>query len=185
MKGLRPEISRIISTMAVVFFLMGTIAFASPQSDCLDRLTPYASTVQAAGLYPSVYLAQAMLETGWCRSEAVQYNNYWGIKCRGGTCFEKNTWELYHDQYWQGKLLFQAFDSLQGGTRAYIDKITTNPIYSDVDRSNRYVYIATLARHWATDKEYPKKIRRIIKGYNLGRYDSPAVKPEDAPDGNQ
>ena len=156
--------------LAMSRFMWGA-AFASPQQDCLDRLTPQAKAVQAAGLYPSVYLAQAMLETGWCKSEAVQHNNYWGIKCRGGTCFSKRTWEMYRDQYWQGELLFQAFDSLSSGTRAYVEKITVNPIYADVDRTNRYVYINTLARHWATDPEYPKKIRRIIKEYGLERYD--------------
>lgn len=160
----------------VFLLLMIPPALASPQSDCLDRLTPHASTVQAAGLYPSVYLAQAMLETGWCRSEAVQYNNYWGIKCRGGTCFSKRTWELYRDEYWRGALLFQSFDSIESGTRAYIDKINKNPIYSDVDRTDIDIYITTLARHWATDSDYPLKLRRIINDYELRRFDwsSPA-----------
>jgi len=161
---------RLLIILLLLAALM-SVAGASPQQDCLDRLTPYATQVQAAGLYPSVYLAQAMLETGWCRSEAVQYNNYWGIKCRGGTCFAKNTWEVYQGKYWQGQLLFQAFDSLADGTQAYIDKINFNPIYADVDHTNRDTFINTLARHWATDPNYKYKIKDLITMWDLDRYD--------------
>lgn len=126
---------RFIIGMLLLAALM-SVAFASPQSDCLDRLTPYADMVLDADQYPSAMLAAGMLETGWCRSDAVLYNNYWGIKCRGGICFVKNTWEIYNGTYWQGRLQFQAFDSIQDGVLAYIDKINNNPVYVDVDRSS-------------------------------------------------
>lgn len=162
---------KLLIILLVVAALVSGVAFASPQQDCLDQLTPYASTVQDAGLYPSVMIAQGVLETGWCSSGAVQYHNYWGIKCRYPPCFSKNTWEIYNGRYWQGQLQFQAFDDIGAGVRAYVDKITLNPIYADVDRTSLDAYIRTLARHWATDPAYAIKIKQIIEIYDLRRFD--------------
>ncbi|MBP2666049.1 MAG: N-acetylmuramoyl-L-alanine amidase [Firmicutes bacterium] len=160
--------------LLIILFVMAAlsgVAFASPQQDCIDRLTPYADQVNEAGLYASPMIAAGMLETGWCSSDAVNYNNYHGIKCRYPPCFSKNTWEVYNGQYWQGKLQFQAFDTIDAEVQAYIDKINFNPIYADVDRTSLDAYIRTLSRHWATDPAYAVKLRQLIDYYDLTQYD--------------
>lgn len=151
-----------------------SVALAAPQTKtdlCLLRLEPYVDIVQDAGLYPSVYLAQALLETGHCTSPAVNYNNFWGIKCRSDLCFAKDTWEVYDGQRWDGKKLFQIFYSARAGTEAYCRKILWQPEYKNVDFSSRDRFIDTMAKVWALDPDYAGKLRGIIQRYNLTKYD--------------
>ena len=170
MKTLRTKISQVIATTLLVAILLSATALANPES-FIASLEPYLPIVQQAGLYPSVFIAQSALETGWARSEAVQYHNYWGIKCRAAPCFSKQTWEIYDGQYWQGKLLFQAYPDLPAGVQAYCDKINYQREYQGVDRSSRERFIDTLAKVWATDPDYAWKLRSIIRVWGLERYD--------------
>lgn len=162
---------KVFAFLLLLLFLLPAMALASPQQECIDRLTPFADQVNEAGLFASPMIAAGMLETGWCSSGADRFHNYWGIKCRYPPCFSKTTWEIYNGQYWQGKLQFQAFDSISTGVQAYIDKINTSPIYADVDRTSLDAYIRTVARHWATDPQYAVKIRQLINFYDLTRFD--------------
>lgn len=150
--------------------LLAPPAFASTDS-CLAILTPYTDEVNDAGLYPSVMLAQQLLETGHCRSSAIQYNNFWGIKCRDDYCFSKRTWEVYSGKVWHGELLFQIFDSPGEAAAGYCRKILWQPAYRDVNFDSLDEYIDSLASVWATDQHYADKLRQIIKMYDLTRYD--------------
>ena len=116
------------------------MVLASPES-FITSLEPYIPIVKQAGLYPSVFIAQSALETGWGRSDAVRYYNYWGIKCQAAPCFSKQTWEIYDGKYWQGKLLFQTYPDLATGVQAYCDKINYQREYQRVERSNRDSFI--------------------------------------------
>ena len=158
-----------VMTFVLVAALSG-VAFASPES-FIESLEPYLPIVQQAGLYPSVFLAQSALETGWGRSDAVRYHNYWGIKCRAAPCFSKQTWEIYDGQYWQGKLLFQGYPDLVAGVQAYCNKINFQREYQGVNRSSRDGFIDTLAPVWATDPDYGWKLKSIIRFWGLERYD--------------
>jgi N-acetylmuramoyl-L-alanine amidase len=160
-------------------FLFAFLLFAAPASAeqsktdlCLLRLTPYVDVVQNAGLYPSVMLAQQLLETGHCSAEvSVRNNNFWGIKCMSPPCFSKKTWEIYDAKYWEGALLFQAFDGPREGAEAYIRKILYQREYWGVDKSSREAFIRTLSKVWATDPKYASKLRSIIDSYDLQKYD--------------
>ena len=92
-------------------------------------------------------------------------------KCRADPCFSKQTWEVYDGQYWQGKLLFQAYPDLATGVQAYCDKINFQREYQAVDRSSRDSFIDTLAPVWATDPDYAWKLKSIIRVWDLERYD--------------
>ena len=161
---------RKLAIFLILLFLLPAMALASPES-FISGLEPYLPIVKQAGLYPSVFIAQSALETGWGKSDAVQYHNFWGIKCRAAPCFSKQTWEIYDGQYWQGKLLFQAYPDLVAGVQAYCDKINFQREYQDVDRYNLNAFIDTLARVWATDPDYEWKLRSIIRVWGLLRYD--------------
>ena len=160
---------RLLIILVLMAALM-SVAFASPES-LITSLGPYLPIVQQAGLYPSVFIAQSALETGWGKSEAVHYYNYWGIKCRAAPCFSKQTWEIYDGKYWQGKLLFQAYPDLRSGVLAYCDKINFQREYQEVERYNLNAFIDTLAPVWATDPDYAWKLRSIIRLWGLERYD--------------
>lgn len=170
MKLLRQKCWGILVTTIVVAIFLSATALASPES-FIESLEPYLQIVREAGLDPATFLAQSALETGWGRSEAVKYHNYWGIKCRAVPCFSKQTWEIYDGQYWQGKLLFQAYPDLAAGVQAYCDKINFQPEYQGVDRSSRDRFIDSLARVWATDLDYAWKLKSIIRVWGLERYD--------------
>ena len=161
---------RKLAILLTLLFLLPAMALASPES-FISGLEPYLPIVEQAGLYPSVFIAQSALETGWGKSEAVQYHNYWGIKCRTAPCFSKQTWEIYDGAYWQGKLLFQVYPDLVAGVKAYCDKINIQREYQDVDRYNLNAFIETLAKVWATDPDYGWKLRSIIRVWGLERYD--------------
>jgi len=161
---------RKLAIFLLLLFLLPAMALASPES-FITSLEPFLPIVQQAGLYPSVFIAQSTLETGWGKSDAVQYHNYWGIKCRVAPCFSKQTWEIYDGQYWQGKLLFQAYPDLATGVQAYCDKINYQREYQDIDRYNLNAFIDTLVPIWATDPDYGWKLRSIIRVWGLERYD--------------
>lgn len=162
---------RVITFALLFLLLLAPPVFAAQTDSCLAILTPYTEQVNDAGLYPSVMLAQLLLETGHCRSEAVKYNNFWGIKCRDDYCFSKRTWEVYSGKAWQGELLFQIFDSPGDAVDEYCRKILWQPAYRDIDYTNRDTFIDGLARHWATDGNYAVKLRGIIERYDLTKYD--------------
>lgn len=159
-----------LAVFLLILFLLPAMALASPES-FITKLEPYLPVVQQAGLYPSVFVAQSALETGWGKSDAVQYHNYWGIKCRAAPCFSKQTWEIYDGQYWQGKLLFQMYPDLATGVQAYCDKINYQREYQAVDRSSRDSFIDSMAKVWATDPDYGWKLRSIIRIWGLESYD--------------
>ena len=167
------DMRKLLIIMLLLAALSG-VAFASPESQtdlCLLRLTPYVDIVNDAGLYPSVMLAQEILETAHCRSEAANYNNFWGIKCQGGLCFSKQTWEIYEKRRWDGPLPFQVFDSPREAVEAYCRKILWQEEYQDVDYDSLDVYIDSLASVWATDPGYAGKIKDIVERYDLERFD--------------
>ena len=158
----------------LILCLLPAVVLASTQSKtdlCLLRLTPYTSMVQDAGLYPSVFLAQALLETGHCSSPAVRYNNFWGIKCQNDLCFAKGTWEVYNGERWEGPALFQVFYTARAGTEAYCRKILYQYEYRNVEYTSRDAFINSLARVWATDPDYAKKLKDIIRRYDLTKHD--------------
>ena len=107
---------RLLIILLLLAALSG-VAFASPdQTDqCLLRLTPYVDIVNDAGLYPSVMLAQEILETAHCRSEAVNYNNFWGIKCMGGLCLANRRGRFTKSADGTGRYRFRF--SIAPGTR--------------------------------------------------------------------
>ena len=162
--------------LLLVLLLIPALCLASPQS-FIDGLAPHLDIVADAGLFPSVYIAMAALETGWGRSEAGRWNNYWGIKCMGPPCFAKKTWEIYDGKYWEGKLLFQAFPDLKTATQAYCRKILWQREYQNVEYSSRDAHIDSLAKVWATDPDYAWKIKSIIKVWKLEQFDSDAEAP--------
>ena len=79
----------IIAVLVAVMFAGCVVATAAPQ-DFIDRMGPVAQEiVPGYGLWPSVFLAQAALESGWGRSWlAVNANNYFGRKCLAEPCID-------------------------------------------------------------------------------------------------
>lgn len=131
-----------------------------------------------AGLYASVLLAQAALESGYGKALSGDYN-YFGIKCYDGNCKRLATTEVYG-----GKSVgivdgFQNFKSAEDGFEGYAHFILGRGAGADFTggmKKNSSTPQEAIQKIWkagyATDPAYVSKIVSLIESYNLTQYDT-------------
>lgn len=151
------------------------------QKNFLNTIVPVAVTVaNANGLYPSVMVAQAILESNWGTSDlAVKANNYFGIKATKdwtGAIYNKDSGEHLNGTTSLVNSDFRSYASMQAGLSDYAAKLTvsaTSPYYTGVLRSNAPdgQTAATGLTKWATDPNYVTKVVNAIKSYGLSALD--------------
>jgi len=132
-------------------------------------------TAKRNGLFPSVMLAQSVLESNWGRSKlSKEYNNYFGIKevKKGkGVIFET---EEYVDGE-SGRYLqsFKKYSSKAESFEHYAKLLTKTERYKDVKSANSYKEAANaiMKAGYATDPKYANKIISVIETYNLQELD--------------
>ncbi len=154
-------------------------------SEFLSIVAPAVVDVRIDGgvLFPSVSLAQTILETGWT---IPSWNNLVGYKAGSGRTTE----------YWQGRRIskvtreatddrgeieirtdFRAYDSIEDSLRDQVLLFLDNPArYGPVIRAAtpREQAEALRASGYATDPQYASKLTSIIRTYGLERYDKEA-----------
>lgn len=153
----------------------------------INKFSPLAvKYANANGLYPSVMLAQAALESGWGRSSLSQspYHQLFGIKDSSGftgDVIEVPTKEWVRDKskpeggyYITIDAKFRVYDSHEGSFRDQANFLQ-KPRYTNVLIKNAPSYEdatqALQSAGYATDPEYTSKLNSIIKNYNLDRFD--------------
>lgn len=153
------------------------VATASPQSNFLDKMGPVAQEiVPKYGLFPSVFLAQAALESGWGRSYLAQTaNNYFGRKCLEEPCIEVWTPEYREGVKSIELKKFQLYPTLDTAIHGYCQQFfrrwkSGEPVYKTDFRSPE-AFVHSIARTYATDPKYAEKVLKVIKQYDLERYD--------------
>jgi len=173
--------------LLVLFLLLAALGSTdchavTPDQHYVESIAAYAVRVKNQGLFPSVALAQSCWETGFGKSldnldisgyPIRQYNNVLGKKWRFGNYFEKMTIEGAGAAQVKVVRKFQVYGSLEECFDDYARNIQKNPAYKDKDTSNPEAFIRSIARHYATDNPdlYASGIIRIIKKYNLTKYD--------------
>ena len=138
---------------------------------------------QEKGVYASVMMAQAYIESGDGTSGLANgYNNLMGIKGvykDGGTVNlptqeENEDGELYTiDDY------FRVYPDWASSLDDYADLLLTNPVYAPALKSSAPDAISAaweLNGVYATDSSYANKIINVIERFNLTRFDSPLPK---------
>jgi flagellar protein FlgJ len=158
------------------------------RQEFIDLIAPVAMKLRAEGspIFPSVRIAQAMLETGcvihsW--NNLVGYkvgsgitNAYWN-----GRSVSAKTWEVYEGV---------RYDNVTANWRAYD---TIEDCFRDQDLLflwSRYDRVRTAqspqeqtamlqACGYATDPAYPLKLNSFISGFELSKYDVLSVEEED------
>lgn len=138
---------------------------------------------QEKGVYASVMMAQAYIESGDGTSGLANgYNNLMGIKGvykDGGTVNlptqeENEDGELYTiDDY------FRVYPDWASSLDDYADLLLTNPVYAPALKSSAPDAISAaweLNGVYATDSSYATKIINVIERFNLTRFDSPLPK---------
>lgn len=153
------------------------------QADFLKLVGPAAVAVAAKfDLYPSVMLAQAILESNWGQSDLSRvHHNLFGIK----GAFQSQSVTLPTTEHLNGKdqglmASFRAYPDVSASLADYA-AVLAQPCYSGVHRSRAaswHAAVRALSGTYATDPDYAGKLSRLIEGYQLDRFDrqaSPAL----------
>ncbi|MFC4651762.1 LysM peptidoglycan-binding domain-containing protein [Lactococcus nasutitermitis] len=158
----------------VAFSAVGGIrAHALSVQDIANAATPVANEY---GLYPSVMIAQGILESSHGQSSlANTYNNIFGVKYYSGSPVYLPTQE-YIDGVMQDVMQpFQSYSSLYEACLAQAQILRGSSLYSGAWRENTYSYLdatAWLQGRYATDPAYASKLNALISEYGLTAYDN-------------
>lgn len=154
----------------------------SQQAQFINTIAPAAVLIaNEHGIYPSVMIAQAGLESNWGRSDLAQsYNNLMGTK--GSWEGESVTVQTREDVNGASIYIdagFSVYDSWADSLHRYGLLMKTglewNPdYYSGTWIKNTESYqdaTAWLEGRYATDSAYASKLNQTIQSYNLEQYD--------------
>ena len=159
-----------------------TYQVGDPES-FFGTLGPIAAEYDEYGIYPSVMLAQAALESNFGESQlSLDYHNYFGIKAHGHhRSVRLETIEYYTDSPTTITDNFCVYNNPNDCFNDYAELLTENDNYSDAvgAASPAMAAKALQAGGYATDPNYASKLIQIIKEYNLTRFD-PMTRPRPA-----
>ncbi|MCH4009937.1 glycoside hydrolase family 73 protein [Companilactobacillus sp.] len=156
----------------------------SEQDEFLAMAAPMAEKAAGEyGLYTSVMLAQAILESGWGQSDlATEANNLFGIKGDyNGAYVSMPTSEWSADQGWYKIYAnFRKYPSYYESFLDNADKLRngisgSSTFYSGTWKENTTSYkdaTAWLQGRYATAPNYASTLNNIIETYNLTQYDT-------------
>lgn len=162
-------------------FQFSSVALASPESFIAELAPVAVPIVQSYGLFPSVFLAQAALESGWGSSSLAQHYNLFGRKCGHSPCVEIVTNEERNGYMVKEVHKFQMYDSLEEAIHDYCQKFyrkyeSGHPVFL-IDTTSPADFVAGITSaprpysRYATDSGYAWKLRSIIRDYDLEKYD--------------
>lgn len=128
----------------------------------------------------SPIIAQAILESGHGKSElAVNANNYFGLKYKSGRCpsasgvyYKIGSEQNPDGSYADSMMKWCRFDDMESCVVGYFDFINI-PRYENLKNvSNPDTYIENIKNDgYATSIKYIDNLKRVVKEYNLTKYD--------------
>ena len=134
---------------------------------------------QQRGLYASLMIAQAAVESGWGSSYlSTSAYNLFGVKWSGsGAYIELPTQEYYNGSYQTVYDKFQRYSSYAESLSAYANVITTRFPNSTRANASSYAVAAQNLKNgvygtYATAPDYAEKLIKVIETYNLTAYDT-------------
>ncbi|MBA1434280.1 hypothetical protein EQ827_03335 [Lactobacillus bombi] len=149
------------------------------QQQFIQKIAPVAQkAAKKYNLYPSVMMAQAILESNWGSSTISQapYNNFFGIKGsynKASVAMATQEWSADKD-YYTIKANFRTYPDMKASFNDNGMQLRSNPYYSGVWRENITSYQEAadwLQGRYATDPDYASKLKGLIRHYNLTQYD--------------
>lgn len=162
-----------------------TITSSTTPAQFIEIVAPYAQEVaQEHGVYASVMIAQAALESGYGQSglSLPPNHNLFGIKgSYQGQSVTVSTREYYADRGWI--TINDQFRRYPSYAESFVDNALTirngprwdNQYYSGawIENTNSYRdATAWLQGRYATDPTYASKLNNLIESYNLTRFDA-------------
>jgi len=176
-----------ICIMIVVIFTANRISNLSDidedsltesRENFITAVAPYAvENHKKYGIYPSITIAQAILESNWGESQlSREYNNYFGIKSfnESDQRVVLPTYEYVSGERVKIDSAFRAYDNLSKSIEHHGILLGQADRYEKVRSASGYIEAANALYEagYATDPRYPEKIMNIIEEYNLFIYDS-------------
>lgn len=149
-------------------------------SEFIERVAPGAKETQKEyGVFASITIAQAALESGWGKSGLTQKGNaLFGIKAdsswQGAYC-EMETKEHVNGQVITITARFRAYNSWEESIKDHGKFLKENPRYTKAGMFKAKDYIgqayALKDAGYATDENYPILLISLIQQYGLYQYD--------------
>jgi spore coat assembly protein SafA len=149
---------------------------------------------RTTGVPASVTIAQAILESGWGRSELTrQANNYFGIKGTGPAgSVTMRTREVFNGREVYVNAQFRKYNSAAESFADHAQFFIRNPRYATAMRHTNDAFRFAAEIHkagYATDPNYTNLLHRLMREYDLTRFDAiarngnatPAPAPAPAP----
>lgn len=159
----------------------------SSKQEFVDLLAKDAQVIgEKYGIYPSVMIAQAILESAYGESKLTkEANNFYGMKFTVGVdegSFDR--YDIYSDEFVNGQRVslpasFRKYPTAKDSLEDYAQKIAQGVnwdkhFYRGAWRSVAQTYqeaTRSLTGKYATDPEYDQKLNQIIVNWNLSQYD--------------
>lgn len=177
----------ILGIMVIGFsFASTTLVHASVETNFIQQFkVPITKVSKENHLYPSVMMAQAIVESDFGRSElSIQANNYFGVKgSYNGQSVTMDTGEYSaKGKHFVTAAQFKKYPNIMASIRdnAYILRhgTLTDPVYySGTWTTNALSFTdaaMALSSTYATDMAYGNKLNAIIIKYDLNKLDSNA-----------
>ncbi|MCG8484451.1 MAG: glucosaminidase domain-containing protein, partial [Clostridia bacterium] len=131
------------------------------------------------GVFPSLTLAQAILESNWGRS--APGNMLFGIKWTEGCGYDSQllwTWEYYNGEWVRVQAKFRKYDSYTDSIEDHAQLFVRLSRYKPVLEAKHYIEACEQVQKcgYATDPEYSQKLISLIEKYNLNQWDRKGYK---------
>lgn len=146
-------------------------------TELIEMLGKYANQdMKESGILASVTIAQALVESGWGKSQlSATYNNYFGIKKGSGwdgPTVTMSTREVINGKTVTVKAKFRVYDSPLESLKNH-SKILSASRYSGVKGEKDYRKAITIIKNggYATDPNYVNTICNVIEKHGLTRFD--------------
>ena len=164
--------------LVVFFCLMSILSMGQDKTQAyIDLYKNIAiAEMQRTGVPAAITLAQGIEESGCGEGELCKMsNNHFGIKC-------KTEWtggKVYHDDDVRSEC-FRSYASAQESFRDHSDFLKTREPYAflfDLDPTDYKAWAKGLKKAgYATEKDYPQRLIKVIEDYNLNQYSLLAIK---------
>ena len=169
----------------VSLFLLPLGLFAQSQAKVtLDYINRYKGIaikeMKRTGIPASITLAQAIVESGSGESElAKKANNHFGIKCKTEWTGEK----MYKDDDMKNEC-FRVYVSADSSFIDHSNFLKYRPYYAslfELDPVDDTAWAYGLKKAgYATEKDYPNSLLKVIDLYELSQYNFPELVAEDS-----
>jgi LysM repeat protein len=136
--------------------------------------------MQRSGVPAAITLAQGILESKYGESDlCIQSNNHFGIKCKTEWTGDK----VYHDDDAKHEC-FRSYADAAASFKDHSDFLKYRPYYTELFKLEPtdvegWAYGLKKAGY-ATEKDYPQKLLKVINDYNLNQYSLLALTKQTA-----